>query len=208
MNVNDYEAPALPVDGWPGILRAVFGRQAELMETYREIEQLPAPPVSVHTAHGQKIIKDFAWRTTEELAESYEALDKHANDETRRSHAVEEIADALHFLVELLLFAGIAVEQCLDEVATWPPQTGVLEPAPRAYWAATYRLGIAMNFLRNKAWKKSQVPTDEARFRAALLDAFAAHVDLWATLGLGEADLFNFYFRKSEVNKFRQRSEY
>lgn len=216
MNVTDFEAPAYPGD-WPSALRAIFERQRELMVRYKEIEQLPDPPVPLHHHSGQRVLKDFAWRTVEELAESWEAYLKHSDPDVGRIHQTEELADGLHFLVELLIFAGVTVEQCLESVANYPTVNDFLSPPwgesgspslQEAYWRATMELGVAMNFLRNKPWKTSQVPTDEGRFRAQLRVAFAAHVDLWAWCGFGPEVMFDFYFRKSEVNRFRQRSAY
>lgn len=208
MNITDFEAPETPAT-WAEALDAIFQRQTALMAKYKEIEQLPEPPISLHHAAGQRILKDFAWRSVEELAESFEAFEKHEVHEVARLHGLEEVADALHFLVELLIFAGITAEQCLEQVPDWPAelQEGTTTPL-FYYWQATYRLGLSMNFLRNKPWKQSQVPTDEARFRSALLSAFSAHVHVWVGLKQDWVDMFNFYFRKSEVNKFRQRSNY
>lgn len=212
MNITHTEAPDTPTS-WPEILRAVFARQRELMDKYQQIENLPSAPVSLHTVNGQRVLKDFAWRSTEELAESFEAYrakqvaDNVHDQDLHELHQVEEIADALHFLVELLIFAGVSVEQCLDRVPEFPAGDKLAE-IQQSYWEPVYRLGLAMNFLRNKPWKQSQVPTDEGRCRRALFEAFAAHVQLWADLGLTQDITFNFYFRKSEVNKFRQRSNY
>lgn len=212
MNITDYQIPSECPAQWPDVLRAIFARQRELMAKYKEIEQLPSAPVSLHHAHGQRVIKDFAWRTVEELTESYEAWDKHGDRTIAETHALEELADAVHFLVELLIFAGVSEEACITKVdrypETVPDRFSQTRWSVEVYWQVTYKLGVAMNFLRNKAWKRSQVPTDEGRFRASILVAFEALVRLWATLGCDQTVLFNFYFRKSEVNKFRQRSNY
>jgi hypothetical protein len=204
VNVTDFQAPEAP-STWPAILASIFMRQMELMTKYKEIEQLPDPPVPLHHSRGQRILKDFAWRTTEELCESWEAFMKHGVADT--AHRDEEMADALHFLVELLIFAGVTSAQCAEELPVYPMLRAEEFPA-YSYWAATAQLGIAMNFLRNKPWKQSQVPTDERRFRAQLMVAFTTHCRLWADLGLSQDDMYNLYFRKSEVNKFRQRSNY
>jgi hypothetical protein len=219
MNITHTEAPDTPAT-WAAIVAAIFTRQRELMEKYQQIEKLPSPPVSLHTAAGQRILKDFAWRSTEELTESFEALEAsrylpprtslQEHREMHRLHQVEEIADATHFLVELLIFAAITEAQVMEFVPTFPhpDMDGTHEEHQVAYWRATYKIGVAMNFLRNKPWKQSQVPTDEGRCRAALLSAWKAHVQLWSDLGHDRETMFNFYFRKSEVNKFRQRSNY
>jgi hypothetical protein len=209
MNVNDFVLPAVRPKTWPLILPLIFQRQAQLMEQYQAIEGLPKSPLSVHHAVSQKVLKDFAWRTTEELAESYEAWEKHPdNFEVAEQHALEELADAWHFFVELLIFAGITAEQCLavQNRIVIPIRNRVA--SSDAYWYVVYKLGIAMNFLRNKAWKQSQVPTDEKRFREALLDTYKTMCMLWSDLGYGEDQIYSYYFRKAEVNAFRQRSKY
>lgn len=208
MNIQDFPEPATPLS-WPTALAAIFARQRELMNKYKEIEGLPDPPLSVHHAHGQRILKDFAWRCTEELTESAEAFLKHRTD-GERDHGIEELADALHFLVELLIFAGVTSSQCMEMMPGFPENLRAYgeQEEMLAYWEAVYELGVAMNFLRNKPWKQSQVPTDERRFRAQLLQAFKRHIELWAAFGLGWQEMHSFYFRKSEVNRFRQRSQY
>ena len=212
MNITDFQVGNVPTS-WNDVVRAIFARQTELMEKYRYIEQLPEAPVSLHHAHGQRIIKDFAWRTVEELTESYEAWEKHPADVSiAEMHALEELADAVHFYVELLIFAGITDTMCLNLLPRYPfivSERFTIEYfREKQYWRATYRIGLAMNFLRNKAWKQSQVPTDEGRFRAAALEGFDALINLWASLGYDQTTLYTYYFKKSEVNKFRQRSNY
>lgn len=207
MNINDMEAPVHMPETLAGVIEAIFTKQRELMDKYKEIEQLPSPPLSLHTAASQRILKDFAWRTVEELTESFEAFEKHEDEETQRSHGLEELADAVHFFVELAIFAGLTAEQCVNAYETTATD-GMDFDTQGAYWKITYKLGLAMNFLRNKAWKQSQVPTDELRFRQALLVAFVALIEAWENLGCSLADLYNYYMRKHAVNKFRQRSKY
>ena len=206
MNVNDFVAPAAPKT-WEEMLPMIFLQQEQLMMKYRDIEGLPLPPVSLHTHSGQKILKDFAWRTTEELTESYEAWLKHDNRLDAEVHALEELADAVHFFVELLILAGIGVNECLTRCKSFP-RAAVKSASSDAYWHMTFKLGIAMNFLRNKSWKVSEVPTDTVRFRHALLDAYFIMLSLWADLGYTKEHLFDYYMRKAQVNQFRQRSQY
>ena len=207
MNINDIAGPSEIPDSFLGVMRAIFFKQAELMAKYKEIEQLPAAPVSLHTASGQRIIKDFAWRTVEELTESAEAWEKHGEDAAiSRDHALEELADAVHFFVELCIFAGLTPDQCAGPIIelVWTDDLAVVN----AYWTFVKKLGIAMNFLRNKAWKQSQVPTDERRFRLALIEASDALMGIWGALRCSKDDLYTFYMKKHAVNTFRQRSKY
>uniref|UniRef100_A0A6H2A3R9 Putative dUTP diphosphatase n=1 Tax=viral metagenome TaxID=1070528 RepID=A0A6H2A3R9_9ZZZZ len=64
------------------------------------------------------------------------------------------------------------------------------------------------NCLRNKAWKQSQVPVDIDHFLEELADGLHFYIQLFIELGLTSEDVCSLYFKKSEVNKFRQRSNY
>lgn len=194
------------MDNWNGIVEAMFEQQRQIMVKYKEIEQLPDPPLSLHTTHGQRIIKDFAWRVTEELTESYEALLKDDGAEEVKHRGFEELADATHFLVEMLIFTGVSSSGCLAITPTFRPhmQTSIT----CAYWNMTYQLGLAMHFLKNKAWKKSRVATDEASFRAAMVKAWVMLLRCWAVLGCEQSDLFKYYSEKTEIILTRQRNGY
>jgi len=65
-----------------------------------------------------------------------------------------------------------------------------------------------MNCLKNKPWKQSQVQTDKPKFYSLLKEAFDTFLNFLAATGLEADDVYNFYFKKSEVNRFRIRSKY
>ena len=112
----------------------IFERQKELMEKYREIENMPRE-IDINTKKGQVWLKDFAWRITEELGE-------------------------------------------------------------------------AMNCLKNKPWKQTEMLTDVDHYKEELADAFHFFIELCIISGISSEELFLLYFKKSEVNLFRQRSKY
>ncbi len=62
--------------------------------------------------------------------------------------------------------------------------------------------------LKNSAWKQSHILTDEDHFYEELADAFHFFIELCIAVGLDAEALYKVYFKKSEVNKFRQRSAY
>lgn len=212
-------------------LGAIFNRQDELARKYHPIEdangllQTHDYPINLHDSKGQARLKDFAWRTTEELMEAVDAL---AN-EGPSIHVYEELADSLHFLVEMMLIAGItrkdvhyfifaALGDTGSDVDTWEliwlHRTALQYPQG----FASTKLGKVIQFLRllgmtchtlkNKPWKQTQMLTDEKEFKNRMLNTFFAFVDICISFKLSSQDMFDLYFKKSEVNRFRQRSKY
>lgn len=181
---------------WSEVIAQMFERQLQLMREYKIIQQLPDPPLSLYTPHCQQIMRDYAWWVTEELAESHEAFIKYPDPAQCAAMGAEELADATHFLIELLIFAGIGSGQCYEKRHHWSHKSFSITGA---YWNLTYKLGLAMNHLRNKPWKKTQHPTNEYKFRAALLECWVALVDCWSAVGCTPDNMYEFYFKKAEV---------
>jgi len=75
-------------------------------------------------------------------------------------------------------------------------------------WRVTEEVGEAMNTLKNKPWKQTELTTDVDHFLEELVDGFHFYVELLILSGFDPESLFRTYFLKSEVNKFRQRSKY
>lgn len=242
MNINDVSSQEVVGDR----LVAIFARQEELVKKYQEIEGMPKNyPFNPHTKEGQKWFKDFAWRFTEELAEALEVFEtllssQKIEDEEfnkHQAHYNEELADALHFLVENLILIGIKpqdlildykVEQVssfdiedifLDKETKRPidllelifdqnkgkvPFKGRFELSMKII----VELGKAMNCLKNKPWKQTEMLTDVPKFHGYMVSTFHSFVQLLMASGIDYSTITDLYFRKSEVNKFRQRSKY
>lgn len=190
---------------WDELVESVFDRQRELMEKYAEIEGLPQPPVSLQDVNGQRILRDFAWRTTEELCESFEQLEPMATGHPQ--DRFKEMADALHFLVELAIFSGIPWQRVVSDVE-WDPSPNTGTSIASYYWSSVYDIGIAINMLKNKAWKKTPVPTDPAIFKHRVVKAFQSHFGVWACLGADLNDIHRYYFGKAKINQERQEEGY
>jgi hypothetical protein len=75
-------------------------------------------------------------------------------------------------------------------------------------WRITEELGEAMNCLKNKPWKQTQMETDVTHYIEEVIDAFHFFIELCILSGMDAEDLYRMYFKKSEVNLFRQRSKY
>lgn len=232
MNVTHVSDDAIPTPtNGMDRLELIFGRQSELMQKYEHIEEnnglllTAAVPVDIHNKKGQARLKDFAWRVTEELTEATIAMVYHED----KTHFIEELSDAFHFLVELNILsgfsAGVFYHQAMLELTgiTAPSdiecrlielmaQIRVSKGTATNIRARTYEvvehLGGAMNCLKNKAWKTTHMLTDTMAYDGHLTRANLAFLDLALTAGLDADALYRIYFKKSEVNKFRQRSGY
>ena len=233
VNINEFEAPDTPDSG---LLEAIFHAQHSLMEKYIGIEaengllHTPDCPVDLDSPKGQARLKDFAWRIVEELGEALEAARIHAE---APEHYNEELIDALHFMAEFSLLAGLTPEDIRSRIHTTvyqpiapDPDTlrglyqvimAVYPPPPglRSYPSlvtvtglVTERLAISCNFLKNKPWKRTHMLTDKERFKDAVADTWVHFILLAASAGLGPEDLYGLYFRKKQVNDFRIRSRY
>lgn len=75
-------------------------------------------------------------------------------------------------------------------------------------WRITEEIGEAMNCLKNKPWKQTQMLTDVDHYMEELADAFHFIIELFILSGIDAQKLAELYFKKSLVNKFRQRSQY
>lgn len=224
MNINDVRDSDLGITG-EDKLDQIFRRQLELMQKYGPIESkigllvIKEVPVNIHDALGQYQLKDFAWRITEELGEALEAIRIHPR---LREHYDEEIADALHFLTEFTILSGMGP----GDVVSLQTYLGIDDKLETLYHLfGTYRgrkyqllvtsvgfviesLAMTCNCLKNKPWKQSQMMTDEPYFRAQVCRVWRSFIALCNRSGIDENKLTQLYFKKSEVNKFRQRSDY
>lgn len=99
--------------------------QKLLLDHYIGIEGLPQYPIDVNTKKSQDLIKDFAGRTIEELGEGYQSyldmIDMNSRGiameklEPHLQNFNEEVADAIHFFLELMIYSGFETET----VAKW-----------------------------------------------------------------------------------------
>ena len=227
MNITDVDASELwlksvELYGTDNPMEIIFGRQQELMEKYLVIEaeildeELIVIPVDIHSARGQRALKERAWWATEELVEALDALTEHNNIKF-----LEEMSDSIHFITELWILTGIHpdVIECWNGLPDWFGCPGVGQARkknPHSPVWTRYKitdiiinLGRAMWQLRNKSWKRSQVLTDLPRFTHNLVEVYDRLIALLHyDYGLTLEEICLLYLRKSEVNFFRQRSNY
>lgn len=229
MNVNDVKDFEYPKTCW---LEAIFTRQNELREKYHKIEeangfkQPSSIPVNLHDRFMQHIIKDMAWRFTEELGEAHECLEMYRDGTNiwrncpEILHFQEELIDALHFLTELSILVdvtpadianpGIEPSSRLDDLLLHEVTLSevIVDDLHQKAFETVMFMGLACNQLKNKPWKQTHQMTDELRFKRLIEKVWEQFGQLLYMAGFDSAMVFDLYTRKSEVNKFRQRSKY
>lgn len=205
-NVNDFECKEYPQD----LLGSIFSHQHELAIKYIPIEQknglclYDQIPADIDNAKAQARIKDMSWRAVEEVAEAYEAYEK-----GEEVHFLEELADALHFLIEKYLLCGFRPKHPLEwyfkRVGIGIPNTDRMDSYVGQFCVAC---GLTCNCLKNKPWKQSQILTDTEKFKRLLEAEFSQFIMLCSRAGFNPTTLYDMYMRKNQVNQFRQRSNY
>lgn len=236
MNVNDIKEEVVPTPtSDKDMLDLIFERQHSLAVKYLPIEkengllQTDIFPGNLDDRASQARMKDFAWRTQEELYEATESLAKKEQDHT---HFIEEMIDAIHFYTELCLFCGYSSKDVgdffghtegdkfeyisslalkLNEMTEGPMGRGDKNyPIPALiYMSIGQPIGDAMNKLKNKPWKQTHMVTDKEAFKGSLLCAWIGFFRVLQNVyGLSAKEIFAMYFKKSEVNKFRIQSKY
>ena len=218
MNINHATVEEITGDK----LKAIFTRQKSLMDKYHDIElksgllQTEDCPVNLDDKRGQARIKDFSWRVTEELGE---ALDAKAT----KDHYQEGLIDGLHFLTELTILAGKDYDTILPKgVAPYREDhledlvENALEVIDRygqsslELYVAKFieNLGMMCNCLKNKPWKQSMMKTDQEAFYDRLAEVWVLYITILVFSGMTAQDIADTYLKKSQVNQFRQRSNY
>ena len=191
-------------------LKAIFNRQKELMVKYHDIElksgllQTEDCPIELDDRKGQARIKDFAWRITEEVGEAIDAL---VNLEML--HHKEELIDGLHFLTEMTILTGYDLpnEFTLDELITQSEEIRGWSMEELVFNHVRY-LGMMCNCLKNKPWKQSMMKTNKENFFQHLKLVWLNYIKMLTAAELSEKDIVDIYLKKSQVNQFRQRSNY
>lgn len=129
MDIRDVKESPVKVESGK-YLEKIYELQTELLNHYVKIEGIPLWPIDVNTKKSQVLLKDFTGRVTEELAEGFEShlsvgelteanklwfgdsieTEKYNEMISHLQNLNEEQADAMHFMVELLMYANILPE--------------------------------------------------------------------------------------------------
>jgi len=227
MNISHIEVPDDFV--FPdNLIQDIFDHQLKLADKYKEIEGHPEFPIPQHKLddrHSQAHIKDFAWRTTEELGEMF-----YAQQDSSLIHTHEELGDALHFLAEMSIISGYDISaRFQDPELKHQPIDYMFYQKAKHDWdwvgdSATIiekktqqqlvfadfiiELGWCMNHLKSKMWKQTPMPTDWEAYENQLDKVWIAFACICLSMGVGSQELYLLYYKKNVVNQFRIRSNY
>lgn len=144
MSIKDVtEEPKLIAEG--KYLEDIFDLQMFVVDKYVAIEGLPNYPVNINKKENQKVLRDFSDRVIEELAEAFDEyamvaeiteanqlwFNHGCKDKAyeamveRLVNFNEEQGDALHFVIELLLFANVSPEDIQGWIVKHAEKWGV-----------------------------------------------------------------------------------
>lgn len=142
-------------------------------------------------------------------------------------HFKEELVDALHFLTEKTILEGLKpnslvtlvetlthieyvedTEDYLDYLFRVAETIAPIRGLEEEYADFITHLGLTCNCLKNKPWKQSQMATDTQKYFTQASKTWVHFIRLLIVSGLSPQSTADFYLKKSQVNKFRQRSNY
>ena len=196
-------------------LQAIFERQKELMVKYHDIElksgllQTEDCPVNLDDKKGQARIKDFAWRITEEIGEALDAINNEEG-ESALLHFHEELIDGLHFLTEMTILTGYdlpseyTLKQLIEDNGKFISCYSLNDLVANH----VQYIGMMCNCLKNKPWKQTMMRTNKENFYNHLRLVWFNYISILTSQDFTEEDITDIYLKKSQVNKFRQRSNY
>lgn len=75
--------------------------------------------------------------------------------------------------------------------------------------ASIQELAEAIQTMKNwKPWKQTEMETDIPHFKEEIIDALHFFMEACIFAGITPQELYDLYFKKNQVNQFRQRSNY
>lgn len=79
---------------------------------------------------------------------------------------------------------------------------------PHHLWLITHQLNIARNILKNRPWKQTQMMSKELDYQEAIVKAFIMYLGYLALNGFTPRTLFDLFYRKQQLNLWRQSTGY
>lgn len=98
----------------------MWDQQREFMDLLVEERSFVNYPVDLKTKNGQKLLKQLTHECQHELFEANQHLKNSKNHRITDTGAldkaeyVEEIADAMHYMLEILIYSGVSIDEFYD----------------------------------------------------------------------------------------------
>lgn len=193
MNIEDVKIDYTQYEGLD-LIDVMFQNQKNLMDLYK------VPDIDLDIPSDQQLIRAMAWSVVEEAGEAIEVVEGSKHFE----HLLDEVADMSHFYIELLIMSGISAEEFKEH------SSRVLETYDYsvAFKDFTVRLALTVNTLKNRFWRKTNLKTDQEKYRERLIGTVESFLRFVYSLKINKEKFVDAYLRKNEVNKFRIRSKY
>lgn len=193
-------------------------------------------PVNLDDKRGQARIKDYSWRVTEELGEALDAKMQddlpHFKEELIDGlHFLTELSILSGISVDNIIKNGVDYweeregtnwaygvlwESVVAEAYDLDNLKGLIHLAGYLYddfeleeriSSFIMHIGMTCNCLKNKPWKQSNMITDKEAFYKSLGATWISYISI-LMITMDAEEICDTYLRKSQVNKFRQRSNY
>lgn len=75
--------------------------------------------------------------------------------------------------------------------------------------SASQEIGEVIQTMKNwKSWKSTEMPTDVNHFKEEMIDVLHFLIEAMILSGFTPDEMYELYFKKNEVNHFRQESKY
>lgn len=101
-------------------LKLMWDQQREFVTLLQEKRNFPDIPVDISSKVGQKLLKDITHHIQDELFEASQHLKNHKSHRitdipfVNRDEFIEELADSLHLFFELVMSAGVSLDEFYD----------------------------------------------------------------------------------------------
>jgi len=176
-------------------------------------------PWDLDNRKAQEEYRLLAWRFTEEVIEARETFEKPHDGNTMAQYR-EEVADALHFFIELCLASNVMEAHLLtglEDVTPIPKSDEdrlelFFREVSKHYlhiygsdpWDECIRaLGMAMMELRQRPWRKDFRQANRARWVMGMHLAFKSFVCACMRTHITAEELYQAYIGKAKINQKR-----
>jgi NTP pyrophosphatase (non-canonical NTP hydrolase) len=175
-------------------------------------------PFNINDRHAQEQFRLLAWRVNEEVYEALKEWEK--GSECDPEEYREEVADVMHFLVELALFCGITTvefatggekelesEEDYLSISFKRVQFYRNRMEGREAWGMFLTaLAELMMCFRQRPWRTDERPTDFGKLQFHFGVLWLAFCAACIATGIGAATLYSHYHAKSVINEERRDS--